>query len=319
MGVNITANDLITGALKRINAYAPGETLANDDAQDALDTLNELLDSWSTDQASVYADAENILTFVPGQFQYTVGNYLSANTFPGTLINASPTISGVTIPADLIARADVTVNGTGLAANTVVTAVGVNTVTISPAANATVPTPQVFSFTVPGDFKIPRPLRVTKSFTRITTAGTSGLDYPIDVLDQQQYTDIGYKGISAPWPIALWYNATFPLGNLYFYQNPSGAGSLHLFTDQILARLETLTQTVVLPQGYVRMIKWNLARELAAEYGKPWTALMEQNASDSYRMVKSLNTVPTPISNYDAILLSGNRRDASWILNGGFR
>ena len=82
----VTANDLITGALKRINAYAPGEVLANDDAQDALDTLNELLDSWSTDQASVYADAENILTFVPGQYQYTVGNYLSPTTFPGTVV-----------------------------------------------------------------------------------------------------------------------------------------------------------------------------------------------------------------------------------------
>lgn len=313
-----TANDLILGALKRINSYAPGESLASDDAQDALDTLNELLDSWSTDQASVFASAENILAFTPGKYQYTIGNYISSNFFTGTLVSGSPTISGVTIPADLILRADVTVNGTGLAPNTVVTAVGTNTVTISPPATATVPTPQVFNFTVPGDFKIARPLRVTNSFTRITTQ-TSGLDYPIEIISQERYIEIGYKGISAPWPIVAWYNPTMPLANIYFYQNPSGAGELHLFTDTILTNLATLTQNVVLPQGYVRMIKWNLARELAPEYGKTWTALMEKNAKDSWDAVKSLNSIPVPVAKYDTDLLMGRSTDAGWILYGGFR
>lgn len=313
-----TANDLILGALKRINAYAPGESLASDDAQDSLDTLNELLDSWSTDEASVFASAENILTFTPGKYQYTIGNYQSANTFTGTLVNGSPTISGVTIPSDLILRADVTVNGTGLAPNTVVTGVGANTVTISPPATATVATPQVFSFTVPGDFKIPRPLRVTESFTRITTQ-TSGLDYPIEIISQDRYVEIGFKGISAPWPIVAWYNPTMPLANIYFYQNPSGAGELHLFTDTILTNLTNLTQNIVLPQGYVRMIKWNLARELAPEYGKTWTALMEKNAKDSWDAVKSLNSIPVPVAKYDTDLLMGRSTDAGWILYGGFR
>lgn len=313
-----TANDLILGALKRINVYAPGESLASDDAQDALDTLNELLDSWSTDQASVFASAENILTFTPGKYQYTIGNYVSSNFFTGTLVNGSPTISGVTIPSDLILRADITVNGTGLAPNTVVTGVGTNTVTISPPATATVATPQVFNFTVPGDFKIPRPLRVTDSFTRITTQ-TSGLDYPIEIISQERYIEIGFKGISAPWPIVAWYNPTMPLANIYFYQNPSGAGELHLFTDTILTNLANLTQNVVLPQGYVRMIKWNLARELAPEYGKQWTALMEKNAKDSWDAVKSLNSIPVPVAKYDTDLLMGRSTDAGWILYGGFR
>lgn len=313
-----TANDLITGALKRINVYSPGESLASDDAQDALDTLNELLDSWSTDQASVFASAENILAFVPGQYQYTIGNYVSSNFFSGTLVNGSPTISGVTIPSDLIKRADLTVNGTGLAANTVVTAVGTNTVTISPAAIATVATPQIFNFTVPGDFKLQRPLRVTNSFTRITTQ-TSGLDYPIEIISQERYIEIGYKGISAPWPIVAWYNPTMPLATIYFYQNPSGAGELHLFTDTILTNLANLTQNVALPQGYVRMIKWNLARELASEYGKTWTALMEKNAKDSWDAVKSLNSIPVPVAKYDTDLLMGRSTDAGWILYGGFR
>jgi hypothetical protein len=191
-------------------------------------------------------------------------------------------------------------------------------VTISPAAIATVATPQVFNFTVPGDLKMARPLRVTNSFTRITT-GTNGLDYPIEVISQERYIEIGFKGISAPWPIVAWYNPTMPLGNIYFYQNPSSAGELHLFTDNILTNLASLTQNVILPQGYVRMIKWNLARELAPEYGKEWTAIMEKAAKESWDAVKSLNSIPVPVAKYDTDLLTHQRTDAGWILYGGFR
>lgn len=312
-----TANDLITGALKRINAYAPGESLANDDAIDALDTLNEWLDSQSTDQASVYASDESILTFTPGQYQYTIGNY-DAGTFPGTVTNLSATITGATIPANLIARADLT--GTGIPAGTTIisTNPGAGTAVMSAPANLS-PGLQQIAFTFPGDFKIERPLRITKSFTRINTPGTSGLDYPIEIVDQGQYIAIGYKAISAPWPIAAWYNPTYPLGNIYFYQNPSGAGSLHLFADTILTNLGSLTQAISLPQGYVRWIKWALAKELAPEYGKTWTQTMEANRKAAQMAVKSLNATPTPVSNYDSILLGGPRTDAGWILSGGFR
>lgn len=313
----VTANDLILGALKRINAYAPGETLANDDAIDALDALNEWLDSQSTDQSSIYASSETLLTFTPGQYQYTVGNYAAGN-FPGIVTNLSAVITGATIPADLIARADLTGAGIPVGTTIISTNPGAGTAVMSAPANLS-PGIQQIAYTIPGDFKMPRPLRVTDSFTRINTPGTSGLDYPIQAVDQHQYTQIGYKAISAPWPIAMWYNPTYPLGNLYFYQNPSGAGILHLFTDNILTRLETLTQVVQMPQGYVRWIKWALAKELAPEYGKAWTQTMQNNWKEAQTAVKSLNAVPTPVSNYDAILLGGPRTDASWILSGGFR
>lgn len=312
----VTANDLILGALKRINAYAPGESLASDDAEDARDTLNELLDSWSTDGASIFSTLETLLTFVAGQYQYTVGNY-DGGTFPGIVTNLSATITGATVPADMIARSDIT--GAGIPAGTTVlsTNPGAGTIVMSAPATAS-PGIQQITYTVPGDFKMSRPLRVHKSFTRITT-GNSGLDYPIDVLDRQAYTDIGFKGISAPWPIGMWYNPTMPLGNLYFYQNPSGAGQLHLFSDIILTRFDSLTQNIVMPQGYVRMIKWNLARELAPEYGKQWSALMERNAKDSWDAVKALNAVPVPVANYDGAICGQRTIDAGWILSGGFR
>ncbi len=312
----ITANDLILGALRFINSYAPGESLDAADAEDALSTLNDLLDSWSTDEASIYASNENILTFVANQYRYTIGNY-DAGTFAGQVTNTSPTITSAIVPSDMVVGGDLT--GTGIPDGTTVLSfdAGAGTVTMSANATAT-PTMQQISYTIPGDFKIPRPLRVTNSFTRINTSG-SALDYPIQIISQERYIEIGFKAISAPWPIVAWYNPTYPLGTIYFYQNPSGGGELHLFTDLILANLPDLTTQVVLPQGYARMIKRQLGRELAPEFGAIWTPQMEKLAKEAYDYVKSLNQVPTPVAKYDSELIQHQRTDAGWILYGGFR
>lgn len=311
-----TAQDLVTGALRFINSYSPGEPLDAADAQDALQTLNDLLESLSTSEASVYASDEDVFTYVAGQYRYTIGNY-AAGTFAGIVTNGSPTITGATVPADLIARGDLT--GAGIPAGTTILSSnpGAGTVTMSQNANATVPIAQI-AYTIPGDFKMARPLRITNAFTRITTQG-SGLDYGIEIIDQARYVNIGFKAIPAPWPIYLWYNPTFPLGTLFFYQNPSGAADLHLFSDLILTNLSDLTTQVNLPQGYSRMLKRMLARELAPEYGASWSIQREKLAQEAYNFVKALNATPVPVAKYDAELMQHQPTDAGWILYGGFR
>lgn len=311
-----TANDLIIGALRFINQYAPGESLAASDAEDALATLNDLLESLSTDQASVYASNENVFNYVSGQYQYTIGNY-DAGTFAGIVTSGSPTITSATVPSDMVAGGDLT--GSGIPDGTTILSfnAGANTVTMSQNGSTSVPINQI-SYTIPGDFKVARPLRITNAFTRIYTQG-SGLDYPIEIVDQKRYVDIGFKAIQAPWPIVLWYNPTFPLGTLFFYQNPSGVAELHLYTDNILTNFADLTQEVVMPQGYTRFLKRKLARELAPEYGAIWTQQQEKLTKEAEDYVKSLNSVPTPVANYDPELTQHARTDAGWILFGGFR
>jgi hypothetical protein len=311
-----TANDLITGALKFINSYAPGESLDAADAADALATLNDLLASWSTTPGSVFASVENILTFTPGQYEYTVGNY-DAGTFAGTVTSGSPTITAATVPTDLIVGGDL--SGAGIPDGTTVVSFNSGAGTVLMSANGTSsPGAQQIGYTIPGDFKIPRPLRVQQSFTRITTQA-SGLDYQINVVDEATYNSIGFKGIAAPWPIVMWYNPTYPLGTLKFYQNPSQAGQLHLFTDTILEQFADLTQEVNMPQGYVRALRFNLARELAPEYGVAWTMQQEKLAKEAYDLVKSLNKTPVPVSKYDAQITMNNGTDAGWVYFGGFR
>lgn len=311
-----TANDIILSALRFINVYMPGEPLDASDATDSLTILQYFLQSISTTRSAVFASNENTFTFIPGQYQYTIGNY-DGGTFVGSTTATLDVISGASIPANLKVGSDIT--GVGIPAGTTVLSFNTFTSTVIMSQVATLTFgPQQITYTVPGDFKMARPLRITQAFTRLTTSGSS-LDYPMEIIDQGRYVNIGFKAIPAPWPIYVWYNPTYPLGTLHFYQNPSQAGELHLYSDEILQGVPDLTTPIVMPEGYYLMLVRRLARELAPEYGAIWTPMKEKLTDEATKRVEALNMQPVPVACYDPELMQNQPTDAGWILYGGFR
>jgi hypothetical protein len=326
---NNTALDLIKGALRRINSYQSGETIAPQDTQDCLDTLNDMLDMWSTDKLSVYGSNENILQWNSGQAQYTIGNptctSIGEPPFTGTLTANSNVITNVTnLPTDLVAGTALSGNSAGstltdsqniIPAGTYVTAIGTNTVTMSAVAIANSSGTDQITYTIPGDFAIPRPLRISYAFTRY-----SQLDFELDVrASLEEFNSILFKAQPGPWPTLGWYNNLMPYGVLNVYQLPSNGGELHLFTDTLLESL-TATQVFILPPGYSAAIKWNLALQLWPEYMGPIPvpSQLAKNADQAYKAIQSLNAKPAPESRYDRELLAGDRPDGGWITHGGY-
>lgn len=315
-----TALDIIKGALRRINSYQSGETISTADQNDCLEALNDLLASWSLDKLQVYGTNENILQWVNGQNQYKVGNPTCSDIgeppFTGTLTGGSPSITSVTnIPADLKVGATLTDVANVIPAGTTVAAIGTNIITMSANASATPSTgTDSVTYTIPGDFAIERPVRITGGFTRINE-----LDFSLDIYaTQEQYTDILFKAQPGPWPTVAWYNNQFPYGILNVYQTPGQDAQLHLFTDTILSQL-TIDQTFILPPGYARALKWCLAKEICAEYGFPVSDAINRHAIESLTLIKAINAQPPARSKYDRELTRGNRPDGGWITHGGFR
>lgn len=385
-----TASDLIKGALRRINSYQSGEPLQPADSQDCLDTLNDMLDSWSIDKLLIFGSNENILNLIAGQAQYKIGNPTSASlgysNFTGYLTSASPVITGAIIPSTLAIGGTLSdsqsgvpsgatvlsftpnTNATGISftapptgsggtltgawpaspvgvflylitfsdgevrsalftsgsasvtwsialTGTPTTGASVNTNQILMSANSAVTqtTPDSFGYTVPGDWVIPRPNRITNGFTRF-----SQLDFTCEVtMSQSRFLEILYKQQPGPWPTVAWYNPQMPYGLINFYQTPANSSAFHLFTDTILSDL-TINQTFVLPSGYSRAIKWCLAKEICAEYGYPMTEAIKTHAAESMAMIKALNALPAAKAKYDRMLTSSNRRvSAGWIIDGG--
>ncbi len=68
-----TALDICNRALGLIGVRALGETLNAEEADDALSTLNTMLDSWSTQRLSIFVITQDILTLTPSQEAYTIG------------------------------------------------------------------------------------------------------------------------------------------------------------------------------------------------------------------------------------------------------
>lgn len=352
-----TAKDIIQAALRRINSYQSGDALAQPDAQDCLDTLNDLLDSWSIDKMFVFGSNEWILGWTAQKMYYTVGNPTNAQlsnstaitesaqnnyayqVYPntgagqvwpniaGVLTAGSPTITGViSMPSNLVAGLAPAYNvGSGsilgstqnlIPPNTTVIAFNAAAQTITMSANATGTSQgnDSLTYTIPGDFPIPRPLRITHGFTRFNQ-----LDFTLQVMEtQSQYTRLLYKRQPGPWPTVAWYNNTYPYGLLNAYQSPGNNAELHLFTDTILNNM-TLNQTLSMPQGYARALKWALAKEICAEYGFPITEAIKVNGQQALEFVKALNAQPAPVSLYDRELVRGGRPDGGWITHGGYR
>ena len=312
-----TALDICASAMRNIGALEAGEVPNAQDGSDALTVLNDLLDQWSIEHLYVFSSREDVFSFVPGTFQYSIGNY-TAGTFLGTLVNGSPTISGVTPPAGIIANGDLSDASAAIPAGTTILSVGVSTITMSQNATATVAVPELITYTIPGAFKLPRPLRITNAFTRITTSGTTQLDYQMAILNRDQYTSIGIKGLPGPWPTGLYYDPTYPLGTLNFYPNPSQAAQLHLWSDSIFSAFATLSATLNAPQGYSMALKKNLALQLAPEYGKGASPLLVQQAREAKAAIKSLNAIPAVKAFFDRDIVRRQRYDAGWIMHGGF-
>lgn len=314
-----TTLDLIKSSLRAINSYQSGEQIAPQDTQDCLDCLWGLLDSLSTQKQFVYGSQEYILQWIAGQIQYTLGNPLCTEIgeppFTGTVTASSATITGVTqIPADLAVGGTLsdTYGGSVIPAGATVVAIGTNTVTMSAAAKGSSVGLDKITYSIPGDFAIPRPLRITHGYTRFNT-----LDFWLDVYTtESEYNSILYKYQPGPWPTLAWYNNQYPYGLLNVYQVPGNSAEVHLFCDTILTR-PALDDTIQLPQGYERALKWLLARELWPEYWNPapFPSHMAKLAAESTEVIKALNAQPVPKMTYETIL-TRRRHDKGFIFRG---
>jgi len=316
--------DVISRSLKDIGALEAGENPTADAAQDAFDMLNDMVDQWSNEDMMVFYKNEIVFPITPGQTQYTIG--------PGGQIGAIVTgsISGTTLTVTAISQGAVslgqTLSGTGIAAGTTIvgflTGAGGN---VNEAGTYTVNISQtVASTTINAYYQ--RPLTIDSAFVRINTNSNGqpvvngGLDYPIAVLNLENYESIGLKTMNGPWPKALYYQPSEILGTIFVWPNPA-QGEVHMFADSLFSRFVTMYDNLNLPQGYSMALRWCLAERLMPMYGKVnqiQIAMINSYAAQAKATVKRTNMRPTQSARFPDALLASRQRDAGWILSGGF-
>ena len=245
--------DIISGALKDIGALAGGEVPTAESVQDALNMMNGMIDQWSNESMMVSYKTEIIFPITPGQIQYTIGpGGTIGASFTGSITGNVLTVTGITQGALSLGQ---TLAGTGIANGTTITAFGTGAGgNVNDNGTYTVNISQTVSSTsISGYYQ--RPLAIQSSFVRINTNSNGtpivngGLDYPVAVLNLENYEMIGLKTLSGPWPKAMYYQPSDPLGNIFVWPNPS-QGEMHIFADTLFTRYATAYDNIVLPQGY---------------------------------------------------------------------
>jgi hypothetical protein len=112
-----TALGIIKSAMRKAGVLTKNETPSADEAQDALDTLNELIASISNDSLIVYARTVESFSLVAGTKSYTIGSGATFNTTrPIKIISAYIRSGTVDTPLHMVSDeqyATISVKSTG--------------------------------------------------------------------------------------------------------------------------------------------------------------------------------------------------------------
>lgn len=147
-----------------------------------------------------------------------------------------------------------------------------------------------------------RPLRIESAFLR----DSSSNDTPLDVLNREEYDAIPLKTTQYR-PEHLFYYPTVANGVVYLIGVPDAVYTVYLNSLKALQSFAALTTTVVLPPGYLRAIKSNLALELAPGYAKTPSALLVSIAVQSKAAIKRINSRTPKLSVAHTAFQGGGR------------
>jgi hypothetical protein len=145
---------------------------------------------------------------------------------------------------------------------------------------------QVYTIGMLGTFNTTRPIKVLSA--AVISAGQD-FETPLRLLNQQQWSDVLTKSLSGS-PVAIYPEGTYPLDTINVYPVPQAADQLIIYSMKPLTSFASINDEIELPVGYDRALKYNLAVELAPEYGKQLPQEVFAIASQSKSEIEALNS-----------------------------
>lgn len=166
------------------------------------------------------------------------------------------------------------------------------------------PSTRYRTFGPTGDIVGNRPILIDDS-TYFRDASTN-VSYGLKLINQQQYNGIAVKTVTSTYPQVMWVNMTFPDIELYVYPVPTRVLEFHIVSVEELTQPATLATSLTFPPGYLRAFRYNLACELAPEFGVEPSPQVQRIAMASKRNLKRINN-PEDIMSLPYMLV-GNRQ-----------
>jgi len=175
-------------------------------------------------------------------------------------------------------------------------------------------TAAVSSYTigVGGDLNQARPLWIPYAGLIIDNTETVPTEIGIDVYSVQQYADIFQKTLASAYVQAIYFDHAWSagLGNIHVYPVPDiGTTNLVLYTPTAITEFAALDTAYTFPPGYRKMLRYNLAVQLAPEYGRQVDQVIFELAKSSLAIVKAANATQPGLMRVDSALVG---RSGTW-------
>lgn len=138
-----------------------------------------------------------------------------------------------------------------------------------------------FTFGKGGDIDTDWAMKLSHAFYR-----QNSVDYPLHISNERRQDSLPVKNVAGI-PDWISYTPSYPLGTIEFDYIPYVGDEVHIISEKPLTAF-TLGADISLPSDFDRALKYNLAIELAAEYGKGSTvpASVAKGADESKQAIK---------------------------------
>jgi hypothetical protein len=119
------------------------------------------------------------------------------------------------------------------------------------------------------------------------------ISYPLTLVNEAQYNSITLKSSTSTLPQVMYAEKVPGLNenriSMKMWPVPTQDIELHIISVSQLYQITDETDVLYYPPGYLRTIKYNLAVELAPEFGVDPSRTVRQIARDSKRNIKRIN------------------------------
>jgi hypothetical protein len=156
-----------------------------------------------------------------------------------------------------------------------------------------------------GDFVGNRPVLLDDS-TYFRDPGTN-VSFGIKFINQQQYDGIAVKTVTSTYPQVMWINMEYPNIQMTIYPRPTRILEWHFISVEELLNPATLVTNLLFPPGYLRAFTYNLAMEIAPEFGVEPSPQVQRIAMTSKRNLKRINNPDDVMSMPYAIVATRQR------------
>ena len=266
---SITRANIIEAALRKIGDYDQGETVPGDEVSAASLSLNLMVKEWVARGIDIWLRDEITLFLQPDQQSYALGTDHATASYVETTLSAAEasgqTVISVTSSTGMTAADNVgikmdddTIHWTTIVSVDSATQITITTGTDDDAASGN----KVYAYTT----KAGRPTKIVYAYRR----DVNDIDNEVSLIGESQYRSQSNKGSSGP-PVEAWYQPTMTTGTLYVWPVDGGASwdKLILIAQYYPDDFDAASNNPQFPIEWGNTLVWNLAAELASEYGVP--------------------------------------------------